>query len=399
MHVLAILALAMAVRPGGAPLRGGCYADSAVLRQLPEGTEVTIKFSLSGESEPCYKVAATVDGKTVEGYLPAGAISDLSSFEQARKGGGMVLGTREVLTAVGAPAKRAATGSLFDQAAGLIESGQPNRALSLLEPDLKKGDPNLLALAGAAAWRADDPQRALELWRRSLAIRPNGQVQELVAQVERETQGDQSKQRLVGSRVLLRYEDGAVSQDTARAMAAAVDQEFGRISAELGCSASERIVTIAQSQEAYRKTTAAAEWSGGQFDGRIRVPVFDGRAMDVEMRQTLAHEITHACLAMIGRWPTWLHEGVAQATSGRTLSAAERAAVVDKARAKKMTLSRSAEEWSNLDSDSARLAYDLALSAVETFRADSGGTALRNLLRNPERLKQVTAELDRKLGL
>jgi hypothetical protein len=169
------------------------------------------------------------------------------------------------------------------------------------------------------------------------------------------------------------------------------------VSSELGCSTQERIVTIAQSREAYKKTTAAAEWSGGQFDGRIRVPVFDGRAMDAEMRQTLAHEVTHACLAMIGRWPTWLHEGVAQATSGRTLSAAERAAVLEQARAKKMTLTRSAEEWGNLDASSARLAYDLALSAVEIFRQDS--TALRNLLRNPERLPQVTAELDRKLGL
>mgnify|MGYP003346211536 CR=1 FL=1 len=222
-------------------------------------------------------------------------------------------------------------------------------------------------------------------------------LKNLVAQVERENQGDQSKQRLVGARVLLRYEGGVLSPDRAREMAAAVDQEFARVSADLGCSTTERIVTIAQSQDAYRKTTASAEWSGGQFDGRIRVPVFDGKAMDAEMRATLAHEVAHACLAMTGRWPTWLHEGIAQMASGRTLSAAERAAVAQQARAKKMTLALSAEEWTNLDAQSARLAYDLALTAVEVFRQDSGG--LRNLLRNPERLPQVTAELDRKLGL
>ena len=87
MHVLVILALAMAVGPGGATLRTGCYADSTVVGQVPEGSPVTVKFSLSGQSEPCYKVTTTIGGKTVEGYLPGTAISDLESFDQARKAG------------------------------------------------------------------------------------------------------------------------------------------------------------------------------------------------------------------------------------------------------------------------------------------------------------------------
>ena len=400
MHLLLTLVLAMAVRDGGAPLRSGCDADSAAIAQLPGGTPLTIRFSLSGQSEPCYKVVVSVDGKPVEGYLPGVAISNLDTFETARKAGSGILATREVLQAVGAPqANRGVYGSVVEQAAGLIESAQPSRALALLEPELKRGDPQVLALAGAAAWRADDPKKALELWRKSLAIRPNAQVQQLVAEVERETQGDQSQQRIIGSRVLLRYEEAAVSPETARAMASVVDQEFARISTELGCSATERIVTIAQSKEAYLKTTAAAEWSGGQFDGRIRVPVFEGRTMDPELRRTLAHEVTHACLTMLGRWPAWLHEGIAQATSGQTLSAAEGAAAVQQARAKKMTLSKSAEEWGALDADSARVAYSLALHAINVYRQENGSSGLRNLLRNPERLAQITADLDRRLGL
>ncbi len=400
MHLLLMAWLAMSVRDGGAALRSGCDADSTKIAQLAAGTPVTIRFSLSGQSEPCYKVVTTFEGNPVEGYLPGAAIADLDTFETARKAGSGILVTREVLQAVGAPSSsRGANGSLSEQAAGLIESAQPSRALALLEPELKRGDPQLLALAGAAAWRADDPQRALDLWRRSLAIRPNREVQELVSQVQRETQGDQSKQRIYGARVLLRYEDTAVSPDTARAMAAVVDQEFARISGELGCSATERIVTIAQSKDSYVKTTAAAEWSAGQFDGRIRVPVFDGRTIDPEMRRTLAHEVTHACLTMLGRWPAWLHEGVAQSSSGQALSAAEANAVLIQARAKRMTLSKSAEEWSNLDADSARLAYQLALHAIEVYRHDHGSTGLRNLLRTPERLTQVTADLDRRLGL
>src|SRR6185369_16932074 len=104
--------------------------------------------------------------------------------------------------------------------------------------------------------------------------------------------------------------------NSAREMLATLDQEFFRISGQLGCKAEEKIVAIAQSRSAYRKTTDAAEWNGGQFDGRIRVPVYDGQAMDASMRRALAHETTHACLSMLGKWPSWFHEGLAQRLSG-----------------------------------------------------------------------------------
>lgn len=403
MHLLLGLLLAVTIKEGGASLRSGCDADSAPLVQLAAGSEVTIRYSLSGQSVPCYKVVASIDGVSREGYLAASSIVDLSSFDMARKQGA-ALGTREVLAAVAPPAAsalRTGTGPLAERAAGLIEASQPGQALALLEPELKKrSDPGLLALAGAAAWRSDDPQRALELWRKSLAIQPNPQVKELYDRVERETKGDQSNQRLVGTRVLLRYEGTAISVETAREMAQVVDQEFARISAQLGCTTAERIVTIAQSRDAYKKTTAAAEWSAGQYDGRIRVPVFDRGSLDADTRQTLSHETTHACLSMLGRWPAWLQEGVAQYMSGKTLSPAEREQIAQMGRAKTLpSLTRLGGDWSGLDTTTARMAYAIALRAVEIFNQDFGGYGLRNLLRNPEKLAGYTGEIDRRLGL
>ncbi len=402
MHLLLGLLLAVTIKDGGAPLRSGCEADSAAISQLPAGTDVTIRYSLSGQSAPCYKVAVKIDGTAREGYLAASSIADLSSFESARKQA-VTPATHEVLAAVSVPATSALkTGSsIGDRAASLIEASQPAQALALLEPELKKrSDPGLLALAGAAAWRADEPQRALELWKKSLAIQPNPQVQDLYDRVERETKGDQSSQRLVGTRVLLRYEGTAISVETAREMAQVVDQEFARISAQLGCTTQERIVTIAQSRDAYKKTTAAAEWSAGQYDGRIRVPVFDRGSLDPDTRRTLSHETTHACLSMLGRWPAWLQEGVAQYMSGQTLSAGDREQIATLAKAKQLpSLTKLGGDWSGLDSSSARMAYGIALRAVEIFNQDFGGYGLRNLLRNPEKLASYTSELDRRLGL
>jgi len=40
---------------------------------------------MSGESAPCYKVAATIDGKSIEGYLDASDIGGAEEFDRARR--------------------------------------------------------------------------------------------------------------------------------------------------------------------------------------------------------------------------------------------------------------------------------------------------------------------------
>ena len=139
-------------------------------------------------------------------------------------------------------------------------------------------------------------------------------------------------------------------------MVGAVDSAFARVSAQLGCYAEEKIVTIIQSRDAYKQATDAAEWSGGQYDGRIRVPVMSGQKMDSRQEQVLAHETTHECLAMLGEWPSWLQEGMAQKLSGETLSAANRAQLAELAKAGQLPkLEALRGGWSGLNAQSAEL--------------------------------------------
>jgi len=287
------------------------------------------------------------------------------------------------------------------EAIRLMDTGQAGRALQILEAELKiRRDPELLALVGAAAWRADEADLALSYWKRSLDLYPNPKIEALYKAVLQETKSDQSNQRIVGAKVMLRYEGTSISADTAREMVKVVDQEYARISSQLGCSAEERVVAVAQSRDAYMKSTGAAEWSGGQFDGRIRLPVFDRGTLDAETRQVLAHETVHACLAMIGKWPSWVHEGIAQRLSGASLSPQERLLLERLAKEKKLpTLEKLGNGWGGLDARQAGLAYALALRAMELFEQDMSAIGYRNLMKSPERLPQITAELDRLLGL
>jgi hypothetical protein len=395
--------MAAVVKTDQTPLRSGCDAYADLIAKLPQGASLTIRYALSGESVPCYKVAAEANGKTVEGFLPASAIDGLEEFDSTRRAAAW-LDTAQVMEAVRtATPVQPKAGSVGQQASQLIESNRPLKALELLEGELKthKDDPNLMALAGVACWKSDDSRKALDYWRASLALQPNPGLQTLLSRVERESKGDQSNQRLYGMRVLLRYEGTTVSADTAHQMAAVLDEELTRISSELGCAADERIIAIAQSNEAYRASTGAAEWSGGQFDGRIRVPVFDGKTLTASTRRTLAHETAHACLTLLGQWPAWLHEGIAQKLSGDTLSPEAKQRIAAMVREGKLpTLDQlGTKNWSHMTTEQAQYAYAMALDAVEIFCKDYAAFGLRNLMRSPDRLPEITADLNRKLGL
>jgi hypothetical protein len=410
--LLLFLWLGAAVKngPQDAPvsLRSGCSTDASALAALPAGTPLVIRYSISGESQPCYKVSADLGGKTLDGYLPASVISGLEDFDQARHQA-VWLDAATVVNSLRASAALPSLRSeplrgldaIAQQAVTLIDSSRPQKALELLQPQLKlHRHPTLLALAGVAAWRADDSPQALEYLRAALAIAPSPEIEKIYRQVERETKSDQSNERLYGMRVLLRYEGSAIPAETARQMTAVLDQEFTRISQELGCSADERVIAVVQSKEAYRKSTDTAEWNGGQFDGKIRVPMFDPRVVDSTLLHALAHETAHACLTMLGHWPAWLQEGVAQKLSGDSLSAAQLKRLSELAHQGKLPrLSNLKQDWSRLDAQHASEAYALSLAAVELIWNSSGPEGLRNLLRNPERLPQATAELDRQLGL
>jgi hypothetical protein len=414
MGLLLALLLAVSVKEDNTALRSGCSGDAPLVASLPAGTPLQLRFALSGESVPCYKIAATVGGRQIDGYLPAAAIEGLDSFDKGRRDASWVT-TSEALTAVrnapGFDALKAPVGLriplpssskvVLAQAEQLINANQPGKALEILEPEMqKRRDPSLLAMAGVASWRADDAKQALEYWHESLELAPNPDLETLIKRVEKERSSDQSADKLYGMRVVLRYDSTTVPTDTARAMVGVVDSTFARVSQQLGCTAEEKIVTIIQSRDAYKKATDAAEWSGGVYDGRIHVPVMNGQQMDARQEQVLAHETTHACLAMLGEWPSWLHEGMAQRLSGQTLAPQSRAELEQLAKAGQLPKLESLRQgWSGLDAQHARLAYSLALEAVDALFDNFGNDGVRNLMRNPERLTVISAELDKRLGL
>ena len=396
---------AVTIRPDHAELRAGCSADESVVATLPAGTAVEVRFAIADGSN-CYKIAASVEGKSVIGYVPGSALSGIESFDQERAAASDP-GAIRTMSPVETLSKLAvqAGDTELNRAAQLLKSNQPQQALQILEPIAKRhsNNPDVLLLAGLAAYRSDQLREALDYCKQSLELRPNPTLAQFCATVEREGAGDRSGEKLYGTRVLLRYEGEKLPADVARTAVVMVDSEFTRISAQLGCPAEERLVVIVQSRDAYLKSTGAAEWSGGLYNGRIRISLADGQSIGSLMRRELAHEIVHACLTNIpsgaSPWPAWLQEGMAQKFSGDVLPQEARAELRRLAEGHQIPkLESLAQNWSRLNAGNARIAYSLALAAVDQLFESYANYGIRNVLNNPERLPQITAELDKKLG-
>ncbi len=406
VHGLLLLA-ALAVKHDQTPLRSGCEAEDQTIATLPAGTPVEVRFRLADGSD-CFKIAATVDGKPLVGYVGASALSNIDQFEK-QLNAAVSLDVSVALNPVQAESKKAVARSgdpALQHASQLIEANQPSQALEILEPLVKRNskNPDVLLLAGLAAYRADQVRTALDYWKQSLDLAPNDPLSRIYEKVRRESESDRSSDKILGLHVALRYEGQTLPADTARAVVSTLDDEFSRISSLLGCWSGERIVAIVQSRQAYLQTTGAAEWSGGQYDGRIHISWTDGTEVSPEMRRRLAHELVHACLTNLSAGgapaPAWLQEGLAQKLSGDRLSAAARDRLRQLAESHQIPrLEDLSQNWSRMSSENARIAYNLALAAADALYDNYSSYGIRNVVSNRQVLQQVTADLDKKLGL
>jgi hypothetical protein len=292
----------------------------------------------------------------------------------------------------------------LDHAVERLEADRPAQALD--EPAIKahRNDPNFLLLAGLAAFRSDQVRTALDFWKQSLDLAPNPTLARVYERVRREEESDRGSEKLDGMHVALRYEGQTLPFDTARAILSALDQDYARISAQLGCSSQAQIVAIVQSRETYFRSTGAVAWSGGQYDGRIHIAWAAGTQFGPQIRSALAHEMVHACLTSIPSgnvpWPTWLQEGLAQRLSASTPMRFTREQLHQLAQDRHIPrLEDLHQDWSRLSLENASLAYKLALAAADLLYENGEAYSIRNLLDNLENLPYIAAELDKELGL
>lgn len=172
----------------------------------------------------------------------------------------------------------------------------------------------LLFYLGLVQYDTDNRQEAIDLWEQALKVSPDRpELINMLKKARRETAVEDSMDRGYSSRFNLTYDPG-VSTSFALAVLDVLESASNRVGAELGHFPGVRVPVAIYKRNDYKTVTDAPDWSGGVYDGTIRVPFGALNEITPSMRAILFHEYAHVVVFDLtrGNCPVWLNEGIAE---------------------------------------------------------------------------------------
>jgi hypothetical protein len=173
--------------------------------------------------------------------------------------------------------------------------------------------------------------------------------------------------------------EGPAEEDIAAAAVEILERTYDRIGDLLQTYPSDTITVILYTQQQFRDVTRTPGWSGGLFDGRIRLPIRGGLGDLQELERVLAHEYVHALIHSVaaGGLPAWLNEGTAMALEPGGVARAAR----EVARSRSLIpLDGLRGSFGSLPADRVALAYAESALAVQDIIERAGTSRLVGLL-------------------
>ncbi|HME11327.1 MAG TPA: tetratricopeptide repeat protein, partial [Candidatus Acidoferrum sp.] len=227
-------------------------------------------------------------------------------------------------------------------------------------------NPDVAKLAGWSYYGMNKMDQAIAEWKRSLALRPDPEVQAALDKALRDKQEEDSYKENESAHFNLKY-SGAAEPGLARDVLKTLELHFAAIESELNFTPPDSIGVILYTQQAFADITKAPGWVGALNDGRIRVPVQGLTSMTPELSRVLKHELTHSFVGQKtrGRAPTWIQEGLAQWMEGQRSSQNAAALTQIYAAGHASSLGHLEGSWMGLNSDQAAYAYAWALANIE----------------------------------
>ncbi len=226
--------------------------------------------------------------------------------------------------------------------------------------------PDVAKLEGWSYYGMNKLDQAVAEWKRSLALRPDAEVQAALGKAQRDMQEEETYRENESSHFVLRY-SGEAEPQLAREVLKALEMHFSAIESELNFTPPDSIGVVLYTQQAFADITRAPGWVGALNDGRIRVPVQGLTSLTPELSRVLKHELTHSFIQQKthGRAPTWIQEGLAQWMEGKRSGEDASALVQNYDRKYVIPLGELEPSWMRLSGDQAGYAYAWALANME----------------------------------
>ncbi len=247
---------------------------------------------------------------------------------------------------------------------------------------LRQDSVEVLYYLGLVQFETDNRPQALELWEQALKLSPGrAEIVELLAKSRRENAVESSMDQGHSSRFDLTYDPG-VDAGFARAVLDVLESAANLVGAELGLFPEARVPVGIYKRADYKAVTDSPDWSGGFYDGKIRLPFGSLNEITPAMRGVLYHEYAHVVVFELtrGNCPLWLNEGIAE-MFGRMQHNRHLPEFGRAARAGKLIDFRKLEAgFSELSTSAAALAYQQSYAMVNYMVTSYGWHRIRQIL-------------------
>lgn len=164
------------------------------------------------------------------------------------------------------------------------------------------------------------PQKAEETYKKILEISPlDVKAQEKLERTKREERIESKFLKTESAHFVLKFEGTQRREDEASQILEILEEAYKKVGSDLGYYPREKTVCIIYpSKEKFRYVTHTHYWSGGLYDGKVRIPLSVDLDEAEHFKRTLAHEYTHHAIhgKTKNNCPLWLHEGLAQYEDG-----------------------------------------------------------------------------------
>jgi tetratricopeptide (TPR) repeat protein len=278
---------------------------------------------------------------------------------------------------------------LIYYAALLVRTGNAAQALAYAQRAVSSApdSPDAYTMQGYAEFASDHTKDAVASWKRSLELRPDAAVQQLLAKAQREQNVESDFTEHESSHFALHYEGKQISDALRAQILQALESDYDDLARDLGSPPRDSILVTLYTEQAFFDVTHAPTWSGAINDGKLRIPISGLTSMTPELAHVLKHELAHSFITQLsaGRCPPWLHEGIAQFLEPKSLGGeGHQLAVLFKAQ-QNIPLNALEGSFMNFSGSQAYLAYAESLAAVSYINDSYGMYDIQRIL---QRLSQ-----------
>jgi tetratricopeptide (TPR) repeat protein len=260
----------------------------------------------------------------------------------------------------------------------------PEEARANLERAVQQGanDAETYLTLGRIYLDRHDQTRALAMLEQAVAAGADQPgLTDTIVRLERDAAAEADYHSLGSSHFVIKIE-GREDTERARLVLNALEDAYRRVGARFAYYPLDRLEVVLYPDETFREVTGSPHWSGGIYDGRIKLPIGGLARGNERLTRTVRHEYAHAAIVTLskGKAPVWLNEGLAQvAEETGDLGRANRLrmAVAD---GSLLTLADLEGGFTRFDRDQASLAYSQAYFAAKYLLDHKGGYNVRRLL-------------------